>query len=337
MSATLRLSKSSLGMYLHCPLSYYFGHIAHLPQRTDYHRLLGTTVHQFIAGLYRRHLDRGRPFFYSDLNKVRAAWFYTWSKAVQDSRGQIRFPDEQTAADCGVTGWVCVKQYWEANESKPTPLYVEKRLEFPVLTGVRFVGVFDQIRAASVDSIRSFRPDLLVGDGLLEGYASVFIIDLKTNWGDFDLAGRKPDASLEEQAAYQFELHQDLQVTAYHWLYYQNFHRLPVGFFWYHLRSGKWFFTYRTLADFDTFLGQVQYVVDGLNAEQFPPVVTASCRYCDYCDACATYQGDRPAQVSQPAVGMEEGSFGQLALPVAIPRMVQSKLKLVFARTRRKQ
>lgn len=332
----LRLSQSSLGMYLRCPRSYRYRHVEHVSKRTDYHRLLGATVHQFLAGLYRKHRDPSQPFFFSSLDTARKAWFYTWSKALSDSVGQIRFTDQKTADECGLTGWVCVQKYWTDNLAKPRPLQIERRHTYPVLTGVDFVGIFDQIRAAPIEGIGRFRPEILCGDALSSEYAPEFIVDLKTNRYGYNMSRFRPDASLEEQAAYQFGLHEDLQVTAYYWLYYETYHRLPVGFFWYHLRSGEWFFTYRKKSDFSTFFNQVQYVVDGLNAEQYPKIVTTSCRYCDFSDLCSSNQDERLVRVSQPSKGIEEGSFQQLRFDVGgLPQMVQGRLNLVTSRVKR--
>jgi hypothetical protein len=73
-----------------------------------------------------------------------------------------------------------------------------------------------------------------------------------------------------EQAANQFELHRRLAGHRLHLALFTDIPKWPVGFFWYHLRTGKYYFTYRTEKDFETLIMQVRYIIDSLNEGLFP-------------------------------------------------------------------
>jgi CRISPR/Cas system-associated exonuclease Cas4 (RecB family) len=312
---SISLSKSRMGLFLKCPRSYDFAYNLHAPQLTDYPRLLGVLVHQFLAQLHKKSKNPDQRFYYKDQNTAKNAWFFQWFSALKEHKDKIKFMDDQLAQDYGVTGWVCIANYWRQNYNRPNPLLIEGRAQAPIIGGARLMGVFDQLREMSLENIKKFRPDIVKYNSaakkyeLDESYTNCVIIDYKTNKNNYDLKKYKPGASLLEQAANQFELHEDLQVTAYTWLYLQIYQKWPVGFFWYHLRTGKYYFTYRTEKDFETLIMQVRYIIDSLNAGLFPKVPGQHCKYCDFFELCAGVDRDRPLLVTQPSEIFEKSTI----------------------------
>lgn len=330
------LSKSSMGMFATCPRGYYYAYIAGTSKKVDYPRLMGSEVHRFIAHLYAKHKDPSRPFFYRDIKTAHNAWFGTWNRALIANKGRINFPDEEKAQQYGATGWICIRNYWNTSVDRAKPVHIEKRYTVPITRGRRFVGIFDQVRLAPLESVRKYRPELISNGQLIDGYDPFFLVDLKTNRYSYDMTVFKPDATPLELAAYQFSLHEDLQVTAYYWLYWQVFHRLPAGFFWWHLRSGKLFYTYRTASDFNTFLEQVEFMLDGLDSGSFPKSVGSHCGFCDHFEVCAMARVDRPLMVTNGAVSLDEGPFAATVEgDVEIVRSKQLRLKLKVPRRKR--
>lgn len=324
-----------MGTYMKCPRSYYFSYIQGLEKRTDFDRLMGVAVHKFIADLYRPHKDKSRVFYYTSIEKARSAWFYSWKKALEENREKILFYDKEKEGLYGGAGWVCIQNYWNANFNKPKPVEIEKRITFPYDTKINFIGIFDQIREAPLKTIKRFRPELFT-DGVLDSSIDpVFIVDLKTHRTDFDLTKFDAEASLMEQAAYQFELHEDMQVTAYYWLYYQWKKKIPAGFFWYHLRSNKWFYTYRTMKDFEVFKDQVRFVADGISALQFPKIVGSNCKKCDYFAECKANDENRDLIVSRPA-NLDDADFEHVKPepPVETEKATQLRMKLKVPRVK---
>ncbi len=298
-----KLSKSRIGMYVTCPKSDWFAHIKKVPPKTDYPRLTGVMVHRFVAGMYR---GKTYPLRYENLGKATNAWFRTWKTALERNRHLIRFPNPEQEKNYGITGCVCTVNYWKQNLKKPRPLEIEKRYEIPLSSGFRFVGVFDQVRKAEIEVIQKIRPELVVDGKLREGYDPVFIVDHKTGYGTWDLTRYEPGASLLEKAVFQFELHSDIQVTAYWWLYQQTHGAMPAGFYWYNLREGEYTFTYRTEEDYKTLFEILDFVMSGLMAEQFPERSGPHCKRCDFLEVCNATKKGRPMLYSKPSKSIGE-------------------------------
>ncbi len=320
------ISKSKMLIYSSCRRAYYYVYIAHEPTKVDYPRLMGSEVHRFTAHLYHEHKDPNQPFFFANITKAHNAWFNSWGRALKANEGSILFPDFEKSQEHAVSGWVCIKNYWDASVNKARPLYIEKRYTVPIMKSYKFVGIFDQIRQAPLESISKYRPELVVDGQLIDGYDPVFIIDLKTNKQSYDLTVFRPEASLLEQAAHQFSLHEDLQVTAYYWLYWKVFHKLPVGFFWWHLRSGKLFYTYRTQNDFSTFLEKAESMLDGLESSSFPKDSGPYCKYCDYFEICGNSRADRPLMVTKAVDTANDAAFE----PVISNKKIEKVIQLAF-------
>jgi hypothetical protein len=300
-----KLSKSSIGLYLKCPKAFFFAYIQKIKSKMDYPRLMGIYVHRFIKEMYE---GITYPLYYRSLDTAKDAWKFRWNKALIKYRPIIRFPDSQQEKEHKKAGWSCIQKYWEQNIEKPRPLEIEKRYEVLLPNGFRFIGVFDQIRKTSIETIKKIRPDLIVDNQLIPGYDPVLIIDYKTGIETWNLAKYNPNATPLEIAAHQFELHDDLQVTAYWWLYQRTHNLMPVGFYWYHLRTGEYFFTYRTEKDYKTFFEVIGQVVSGINAERYPMQVGPDCKSCDFFEVCIASRENRPLLITNPSSEIGENT-----------------------------
>jgi hypothetical protein len=268
---------------------------------TDYPRLAGSEVHRFIALLHSRRKKGDRPFFYKSIKSAQNAWFAAWRRALEKNKPPLLRPDKENGKMFGAIGWNCINHYWQQCEHKPPPLAVEKRYSAPIMTGVDLIGIVDQTRGMERDTIRKYRPDLVVGNQLVsnfdEHYAPVVLVDLKTGKQNYDVGTFNPEAGLDEWARQQFSLHQDRQATIYTWLYKQVYNVTPIGFLLWDIRTGKTFFTYREGQDYQNMLAQVEHVVENIRAGSFPTNEGWQCKWCDYQDAC---RGERPFLVAKP-------------------------------------
>lgn len=286
MARKLRLSVSSLKLYLSCGRKYFFYKHPDVAKHTDYPRLCGSTVHSHIQAFYRA-TKTPRPFYFQSKQSAIGAWFNRWQRAVEEAvkKGQLIRRNPDLDKEYGEIGAICIAQYWEGNIEKARPLMVEKRFEHTFHPALGLVGVMDQVRRVPENYIERHRPELMQ-EGLNPDYDPVVIVDLKTHRFGYDTARLKNPTEYERMRE-QYNLHEDLQATAYTFLYFQATGKMPIGFLWYHLRSGTTFFTYREEEDFLNLLLVVNHVVGNLAAESFPKnSTTENCRSCDYVPEC---------------------------------------------------
>lgn len=330
----LVLSKTRMGGYLKCPQFYWFNYESGLPKGTDYARLLGVCVHSFIASLYDVRKGSDKRFKYKDIKSARGAWFYRWNVVCDQEKRKLRFTDEKKQKEYGLTGWICIMNYWNQNYSKPDPVYIEERVQFPLDGSISLLGIFDQIRSVDLDFVKRFRPDLIVEGGLKNGHDLAVIVDLKTNKESFAYLFGSNEL---DWAAQQFELHEDIQVNMYHWLYWKWKGKMPIGFFWYHLRSKKWVFSYRTIDDFETLYNQVRHIADNLNAESFPKSPGKHCRWCDYFDACGATRPSRPLAFYKGENDVLTDGTNPVETGIRVIKSAQRRLKLIAQRVKAKK
>lgn len=309
-----RVSYSGIQLYLDCGRKWFYEHHPDIPKRIDYARLCGIGVHQHVKKLYDQPKEP-RPFFYNDLQSAVGAWSNRWKMAVAEAKAKemLLFVNEAKEEEYLKIGIVCLAQYWKAHFDKPRPLEIELRRELNLGGGLRLVGVFDQIRAVSFDWIRRHRPELVQNGQLASSYDPVVIFDLKTDYLDFDATRLSENPTLAEQIRDQYFLHEYLQPTMYIYLYERIYGKKPIGFVWYHLRSGKGFFTYREESDYLTLFAAVNHYRENVLAESFPKRVERRCRTCDHLLPC---NEDRHFKVVKPE---EVGQEGELPLVVPSP------------------
>lgn len=314
------VSFSGLNLFMDCPRRWFYEkRCPGIPKRTDYARLCGVAVHQHIKKLYDPPAGP-RPFFYHELQSAVGAWSNRWTRAVAEAkaRNMLLFVNEAKEAEYLKIGIICLSQYWNRHVDKPRPLEIELRRELNLGGGIRLIGVFDQLRPVSFDWIRRHRPELVQDGKLIDGYAPVVIFDLKTDYLDFDPA-RLGDGqpTLAEQVRNQYYLHEYLQPTMYTYLYERIYGKKPVGFIWYHLRSGKAYPTYRGESDYLNLFASVNYYRENVVAQFFQKVPGRRCSTCDHLLPC---NEDRHFKVVKPEEFGEEGE-----LPLVVPTPVEKE------------
>ena len=334
MLQKLVISYSALSAYLDCPRKYYYSHCRAVPKMTDYPRLFGVEIHKHIAQFY-RPTRQPRAFYFKNKNAAIKSWLNRWQRALEKAKAEkklmlIDIEKEKKYAKAGI---FCIADYWDKNFGLPRPLEVEGSHKISLDKGIVFKGVFDQIREVSLKWITHHRPELINQGKLEERFDNKVIVDLKTNYLSYDPRQFKENPSLEEKIRLQYELHEDLQVTAFTFLYEKVFGKKPIGFLWYHLRSGKVFFTYREDRDYHTLADIINHFLENIKAQSFPKHVGRHCKYCDYLKPC---REDRFFMVVQP----EEVSGNLLSMKF-VPNVVkrekskQLKLKLKIKRKKR--
>lgn len=330
----LRTSRSDLETYLDCPRKWYYNHHPEIPKKTDYPRLCGGEVHHHIAWFYHPTLEP-RPFYYKNKKSAIGTWFKRWERALEKATREEKLilVNEKLAKEYGRIGVYCINNYWNANVNLPRPLEVEGCYKAYLGSGVIFVGRFDQVREVSLDWVRTHRPEIVENGRLLPGFDNKVIVDLKTDYLDFDPHRLREDPSLEEQIRLQYELHEDLQATTYTFLYEQKTGKKPIGFLWYHLRSGKMFFTYREDRDYQTLYGVIHHFLDNISTESFPKHVGRHCRFCDYLEPC---REDRYFLVVEPEE-LTEDSLVPRIVPNLIIKDPHRQLKFKWKMSRKKQ
>lgn len=125
--------------------------------------------------------------------------------------------------------------------------------------------------------------------------------------------------SPEDEMRKQFELHESIQATLYTLLYFLKHGKKPVAFCWYHLRTNKWFTTWREEKDFEDLYGIIRFCHENIINQHFPKNVGPYCASCDFCEIC---HEDRPWLISRP----ETPGDASVRSPEIRPPLVQSPL-----------
>lgn len=336
--SSFSVSVSLLETALDCLRKTYYAYFSELPKATDLPRLCGIEVHRHIRQLHEKTADP-RPFFYTSKRAAIAAWIFRWRRAVEEAllTGKLEAKKPNSEKRFERIGLICVARYWDANLKLPPPLETEWSCKFDLTPQIRLRGIFDQIRGLSPEYIRRHRPELIDENGNLKpGYSPVAILDIKTGSRDysFNRLRFREDPTLFERIKNQFDLHENLQATFYTFLYEKVKGKKPIGFIWFHARSGKGFFTYREEKDYATLYGVLNHVLDNIAANSFPKHVTGRCSSCDFVAPC---REDRGFMLVQPE-NLEDAA--ELNLPMVVPtdiKKIGTQLNLKFRMPRRKR
>ena len=326
MSKPFLISYSLLSEYLECPRKCYYNHFSSISGKIDYSRLFGIEMHRHIAQFYRPGKE-ARVFYFKSKKSAIGSWLNRWKRALEKAKQERRliFVDTEKEKEYARIGIFCVADYWEKNFYAPRPLAVEKRHTIMLDTGIALQGVFDQVRKVSRDWIIHHRPELIKDGQLDRRFDDNVIVDLKTNYLSYDT---------HHLIRTQYELHEGLQATVFTFLYERVFGKKPIGFLWYHLRSGKVFFTYRDERDYQTLAGIIEHVLDNIRTQSFPKHVSNHCTRCSYLEAC---REDREFLVVKP----EDISHNLLAvkfIPNVVKKEKQKQLRFKsFPRRRKKK
>lgn len=336
------VSVSQLGRYQTCPRQWFYGDCPDIPKKTDYPRLCGIAVHQHIRQLHQPPKEP-RPFFFKTKRSALGAWYHRWHREVEKAaQRKLMCADEKATDTHFLIGSRCISQYWDTNIDLPQPLEIEKTYRAPLEVDDRragiLTGVVDQVRSVSLEWIRRHRPELVINDRLDEMFSPVVIVDFKTGEFSYDVeALRKKsqknlerDPTVEEQVFMQYELHEDLQPTAYTFLYEKTTGKKPVGVLWNHLRSGGLFFTFREERDYQTLFETVDHFLSNLAAQSFPKHVGYQCGRCDYLLPC---REDRPFLLSKPTSLSGDGEQC-MCVPTTVKKDPVQQLMLGLQRSR---
>lgn len=290
------LSKSGIRLFYRCPLAYRFYYFPlnengeRCPPLTDYPRLCGSVIHDAIARLHTAKSKDNRPLHYKTLAKFQGYFSHLWQKKLTECEQNhtLISPNVWELKQYPEIGYVCLANYYKSAQKMAPPIEVEKLYKYPYPDrfGIGLTGIVDQIRAVSLDYIARHRPELMVNGQLNDQYASVIIVDLKSEANGF-----ASEENIDGELLYrkQYLLHTDIQATMYTWLYWKNTGKKPVGFAWYHLRSGKWFFTFREEADFINLFIKINRMVDNLQSwdyDDYSMNEGSACAHCDFVHFC---------------------------------------------------
>lgn len=325
-----RYSPSSLNQYLECPRRYYYARYTHLPTKTDYPRLCGVLVHDLIKQMERRKTKEPRRYYYKSLESLLLTWKGRWWRAVYEAkeRDRLLYVDDKQAGIFFGVGHACLTTYWNQNlRPERKPIQIEKTYRYPTSVGIPLLGIFDQVRQVSLEFIVQHRPELILNGQLHPDYDPVVILDLKTNYHSYDVAAFRKDPNLYDWVREQFDLHEGIQATCYCWLYWKKTKKKPIGFVWYHLRSGQTFFTFREERDFQVLGDIILHITDNVTNLSFPKHIGDQCRRCDFYRPC---REDRFFMIASPEDIPEAEEGAELVLvdsQVRIEAFKQLRLK----------
>lgn len=305
----ITLSVSSVTIFLTCPFKFYLKYLNPRKEKsvflTDYERLCGNIVHRFIAGLYKKHNHNGKYFFKSIESAIQQ-WEYLWGKAAKDYKENLLRVDYKEGMYYQQIGKECITRYWNLNIDKPDPIEIEKSYTVPVSHGLKFKGIFDQLRGMSTEKILQFRPDLIKSGKLDERYDAVVIVDLKT-----DPFNHKniPDRHADEVMKQQFRIFQRLQVGGYTMLYQKHYSgKLPICFSIYQLRYNQVTNLFGDIPEYQSFLEEsLNNVVEGIKKAEFPKSIGNNCPLCEYKKQCDTFDKN----ISELKLPQKEGEYRQ--------------------------
>ncbi len=264
-----------------------------------------------------------------------------WLQEVEKNQSRLILPNQEKTFAYMQIGITCLKNYWQYNHSLPRPLAIEKNFTAH-LDSWQLTGTFDQIRQVSLNYIKRHRPELIKNDQLIEGYDPVVILDLKSHYSDYDDPAFSEDdtaflhnqLSREQILRTQFDLHENLQPTIYTFLYEQATGKKPIGFVWYHLRSGKGFFTFRESKDYHNLLVTINHLKLNLAHESFPKRTGSHCRHCSFFEAC---HEDRDFLISPPEKLNHQDLIRPLHAPTPVKKYPGKQLKLNLKVKRRRR
>lgn len=330
------MSFSSINLYLFCPRKWYYYYYSSLPKKTTYPLLFGGTLHHFIAyWLYRKTNPASQPrvFYYKSVTSAIKSWRRMWLQTVEKKQAKIILPDQKKTFEYMAIGSNCLKRYWGNNHNLPRPLAIEKTFKAKI-GNWELVGTFDQLRKVSLDYIQRHRPELVKNNQLIEGFDPVVIIDLKSHYAGYDAQQFDDCPSQEQILRRQFDLHENLQPTIYTFLYEQQTGKKPIGFVWYHLRSGKGFFTFREDRDYHNLLITVRHVQSNVMNDSFPKRTGSHCQQCSFFEAC---RENRDFILSPPESLTDQDLVRPSSVPTKVKKYPGKQLKLNLRVTRKTQ
>jgi CRISPR/Cas system-associated exonuclease Cas4 (RecB family) len=192
-------SESMINRYIQCPKWCYHTFVIGPRKKLKtevIEQTVGKEVHKFTYGL-RVKRGRGkniRKFHYFSLDKAKGAWHITWNKAVEKSRANILNYSKENDDKNRWLGIRCIENYWNQNFNRPDP--ISRELEHSIILfnnpSYIFKGVIDELRTVDIETIKKYRPEIVVNGVLVDSYDPVVVVDLKTSYYDYELGAVKP-------------------------------------------------------------------------------------------------------------------------------------------------
>lgn len=289
-------------MFMRCPKSYMLS--KKCKKRTDYPRLSGNAVHDFIKFLYNKRKPVDRPYYFLSVDSARKCWFPYWEKYQKKNADKLVRVKKEDSEKFGGSGWNCIENYMVKNKNSPTPIAIEKRIVITYLPedshfgGILIEGILDQTRTVSPRSIAKLRPEVVFNGELSDRYDPVIILDIKSGFNvDFKIP---KGFSREDAIRIQTPLQRNLQAAIYSFLYRESTSKWPLMFYLYGLKDNE---LYPVRGDEpqlqENFVEVVSYVSRNIEEGYFPRHVGIHCKHCDYTDEC---KGNSNFYISTPGI-----------------------------------
>lgn len=290
-----------------------------LEKKTDYPRLFGSAMHQHAQGFYRKTAEP-RPFYYKTLKSAIGGWFGKWERTLDETykKGILIKVDPEKEKDYAELGALCTKNFWNGSIKRPRPLQLEReyRVRIPELDYIQLTGKFDQLVEVPIDYIQARRPELVENGQLIPGYDPVAIVDIKTDRYDYDLSPHEKNPTPQDFYRRQFPFHNDLQKTAYSYLYEKNNrgHR-NIGFIRWNLRHNIRRFSFSEEPDYQNMFLIFRDIINHFQDQNFYREYGRHCEWCDYLEPCAQDRYLLIAAADDPVIDQTEATTS-LVLPV---------------------
>ncbi|MCX8158802.1 MAG: PD-(D/E)XK nuclease family protein [Candidatus Pacearchaeota archaeon] len=293
----LRLSASKITTYKGCPLAYYLKYVEHVDVPSDVRTVFGKVIHSMLNDFYDKNFKSPDSFA--------NAWKYRWfrecsGETLSEKRKKIykiiEYNTGKTPIRLGTHIRFCsqssqeieplevffgymklgeniLKRFYEDFKPRPPPILKESSFELTIKGNQRehkVIVIFDRI-------------DLKNGLPII---------------GDYKTDKKSPEDNPEDKA---FQLHRHPQFTLYSLAFRQLIKEgrlkgiIPdsiekeAEIWYYHLRSGKIFQTFRSEKDFEYVTSLLDDVADGILCQRFTPFYGFHCSMCPYQIACEKY------------------------------------------------
>lgn len=260
-------SHSRLSTFEKCPLQYRFRYVDRIKRDTQgIEAFMGNRVHEVLERLYRDLMASRRP----SLEELVALYHRNWQDEFSEDVRIVR--TERTADDYRRAGERCLVDYYGRYEpfGQATTLGLEDRvtvtLDRPAAAGYQVQGYIDRLA--------------LAGPGIYE------IHDYKTS------------ATLPSDA----DLRRDRQLTLYQMGVQERYpDAREVRLVWHYLAFDRELTARRSSAEIDRHRRQAIGVIEAIEeARDYPPHVSALCRWCEYRDICPAQMDLVKAEAGSP-------------------------------------
>ncbi len=278
-------SHSRLSTYEKCPLQYRYRYLDRIKRDTQsIEAFLGNRVHDVLETLYRRLMASERP----SLDELVALYHRGWEEAYSEKITIVkteRGPDHYRGV-----GERCLTGYYRRYEpfDQAATVGVEERVQVALDAGGRYQ---------------------------LQGY-----VDRLARGGDgaYEIHDYKTSSNLPSDG----DLRRDRQLTVYQMAVQRRFpDARAIRLVWHYLAFDLERISARTPAEIESHRRAAMRLIDTIEAAaDFPPKVSALCRWCEYRDICPAQKDLLEAEVPSHAAR----AVGRAPEPQARPKAAPS-------------